>query len=301
MRRTCSALLVLAVAATPLLPAPSAVAAESATSAPPALAYSLASSTRSELRTIEPTTGATKTLAAAAGELDVATWSRTTSRVYYAHLTDAGADTTTGQLDSVPDTGGAPRNESPADAESADLSPDGTMFVFEREGQLWNAPSAGGVPTRLTGAGGLKPRFSPDGTRIVFTRPVGSNLDVFTVGVEGTGLKRITAAGNVDFSGAYSPDGKRLLFTRLSSEGDPAVFAVNVDGTHLRKVADLAADPDWAANGWIAYQVLDQRDIAQVAVLSPGVPGTESVLTDNGLDTVSLRFLSGAAPAAPAS
>ena len=132
MRRTPS-LVVLAVAAS-LLPTP---AAEAAPSAPPQLAFSIASDTRSELYTIDPATGTTRKLASAAGELDVATWSRTTARIYYAHLTDTGTDSTTGQIDSVPDTGGAPHNDIPADAESADLSPDGTTFVFERDGQLW--------------------------------------------------------------------------------------------------------------------------------------------------------------------
>jgi Tol biopolymer transport system component len=293
-------LVVLAVAASTLLPSP---AAGAATSAPPQLAFSIASDTRSELFTIDPATGTTHRLAAAAGELDVAAWSRTTSRVYYAHLTETGPTTSTGQVDSVPDTGGAPRNDIPADAESADLSPDGTTYVFERDGQLWTMRAAGGVPNRLTGAGGLKPRFSPDGTRIVFTRNVGrggtDQLDVFTVGVDGTGLKRITGAANVDFSGAYSPDGKRLLFTRVSAAGVPAVYAVNVDGSHLRLVSDGAADPDWASNGWIGYQAIDDNDIAQLAVRSPGVPGTETLLTDNGLDTVSLRFVTGQAVATP--
>jgi Tol biopolymer transport system component len=298
MRRSPS-LVVLAVAASSLLPTP---AAEAATSVPPQLAFSIASSTSSELYTIDPATGTKHKLAAGAGELDVAAWSRTTSRVYYAHLTDTGPDSTTGQVDSVPDTGGAPRNEIPADAESADLSPDGTTYVFERDGQLWTMRAAGGLPNRLTGAGGLKPRFSPDGTRIVFTRNLGKEvdqLDVFTVGVDGSGLKRITGAANIDVSGAYSPDGKRLLFTRLSRDGVPAVYAVNVDGTHLRLVTDGAADPDWASNGWIGYEAIDDNDTAQLAVRSPGVPGTETLLTNNGLDTVSLRFVTGQAVATP--
>ncbi len=311
MLRTPS-LLVLAVATSVALPVAAASADGSSlakrgiplkrsaalTTLPPMITYSIANMSRSELETLDPGSGTTKKIAASTDIIEANAWSATTGRVYYS-FDDSDRDAAPGGVDSVPEAGGAVAHDIAA-GHHADVSQDGTTLVYEGDdGNLYKRPLAtDATPVRLTGAGGFKPRFSPDGTRIVFTRAVGDNLDVFTIGTDGTGLKRITAAGNIDFSGVFSPDGKRLLFTRINDDG-PLVYGVNVDGTNRRLVASDAADPDWASNGWITYLALDDRDTDQVAVLSPGVPGEESLLTNNGIDATALRFRTGqAAPSA---
>lgn len=306
MRRTPS-LLVLAVATSVALPVTAASAdttdlfkrgiplkrTAAVTSAPPQLTYSLANATHSQLVTLDPVAGTTKKIAASTDLISANAWSATTQRVYYS-FDDTDRDTAPPGVDSVPEAGGTPVHEI-ASGHDSDISRDGTTFVYEDQGNLWKRAVAGGEPVRLTGAGGFKPRFSPDGTRILFTRIVGENVDVYTLGTDGTGLKRITAAGNIDFSGVFSPDGKRLLFTRILDDG-PAVLAVNLDGTNRRVVATDAADPDWAENGWLGYLAIDDNGLQQIAVRSPGLPGEESLLTNNGIDATAFRFKAGQVP-----
>jgi hypothetical protein len=301
-----TSLVLLALAAAAVLPAQAANAdgaslakhgkalrAQTAGSVPPNLVYSLSSETRSELDQLVPESGDTTKLASSKGFLGASAWSITTGRVYYDHAFGEADVNTVQEIDSVPEGGGAP-TLTVQGADDLDVSQDGTTFVYSKAGQLYKAPVEGGPEVQLTGAGGLKPRFSPDGTKIVFTRIVGENFDVFTIGSDGTGLTRITAAGNFDLSGVFSPNGQRLLFTRENADGDPSVYAVDLFGKNLRRVAVDAADPDWAANGWLSYLAIDDRGLFQVAARSPGVPGTESLLTDNGLDATAVRFRSGA-------
>src|SRR4051794_1861075 len=80
----------------------------------------------------------------------------------------------------------------------ADWSPDARRLVAVRRvgerAELWVLDAGGRNARRLTsGADDLAARWSPDGTRIAFVR----GGDVWTVAVDGTGARRVTASGDV--------------------------------------------------------------------------------------------------------
>jgi Tol biopolymer transport system component len=125
----------------------------------------------------------------------------------------------------------------------------------------------------------LAPRFSPDGRRIVFTRYVVDNAvsALFTVRVDGGGLKRLTpwinGAGDAD----YSPDGKKLVFEAFSLTknhrcyGD--IYTVDSDGQHLTNITDNrcvegSSDPVWSPNG---KKILFLQDRAEGGVPQVGL------------------------------
>jgi TolB protein len=125
----------------------------------------------------------------------------------------------------------------------------------------------------------LAPRFSPDGRRIVFTRYVVDNAvsALFTVRVDGGGLKRLTpwinGAGDADFS----PDGKKLVFEAFSLTknhrcyGD--IYTVDSDGQHLTNITDNrcvegSSDPVWSPNG---KKILFLQDRAEGGVPQVGL------------------------------
>src|SRR5215204_2940065 len=60
----------------------------------------------------------------------------------------------------------------------------------------------------------LAPRFSPDGRRLVFTRYITDprRSALFTVRVDGGGLKQLTAWGNGAGDADWSPDGNKIVF-----------------------------------------------------------------------------------------
>jgi Tol biopolymer transport system component len=144
-------------------------------------------------------------------------------------------------------------------------SPDGRWIVFSADradyprGQgIYITRSDGSTtPRRLTtlpATSGWQElaRFSPDGSRIVFTEyrtvavpdEAGGTVDVeqsalFTVRLDGSKLRRITAWGLSASDADWSPDGRRLVFgTRPPWAGGlQEVMIADGDGEHLRNLS----------------------------------------------------------------
>jgi hypothetical protein len=89
------------------------------------------------------------------------------------------------------------------------------------------------------------PAWSPDGIRLAFSGQTGfndlagrrSNLDIYVVNADGTGLRRLTYARAGDSSPAWSagPGGGRIAFTR-NRAGREDVNTMRPDGTGLERV-----------------------------------------------------------------
>jgi Tol biopolymer transport system component len=100
-------------------------------------------------------------------------------------------------------------------------------------------------------------RFSPDGRRLVFTRYITDpgRSALFTVRVDGGGLKQLTPWGNGAGDADYSPDGKKLVFEAFPNKGCfGEIYTVDSDGQHLTNIADNrcqagSADPVWSPDG----------------------------------------------------
>jgi len=106
----------------------------------------------------------------------------------------------------------------------------------------------------------IVPRFSPDGRRIVFTRYVAEHGShgisaLFTVRVDGGGLKRLTPWSNGAANADWSPNGKKLVFEAYPPNacyGD--IYTVDSDGQHLTNITHNrchagSSDPVWSPNG----------------------------------------------------
>ena len=99
------------------------------------------------------------------------------------------------------------------------------------------------------------PVFSPDGTRIAFDsnredpNPDDDSVinDIFTMGVGGADLRKLTDSTALAGDPAYSPDGSLLAFE--SDEGGTApegIFVMDAsDGSGKRRVTTLPADASW--------------------------------------------------------
>src|SRR5215211_3190737 len=75
------------------------------------------------------------------------------------------------------------------------------------------------------------PRFSPDGTKLVFTRFRGDPKPaaLFTIRIDGSGLRRLTPWSNGAGDADWSPGGKKLVFeANTRCHGD--VYTVDSDG-----------------------------------------------------------------------
>jgi TolB protein len=114
--------------------------------------------------------------------------------------------------------------------------------------QLFRVQTTGaGLQQITTGrAPAIAPTASPDGKRLAFAR-IGSGI--FTVGVDGTGLRRLTRNGRDSFP-VWSPDGRSIAFLRPLRD-QWALFVMSSTGKGQRRLpqAPPAGRPTWLANG----------------------------------------------------
>lgn len=84
------------------------------------------------------------------------------------------------------------------------------------------------------------PRWSPDGRRLAVVRfdemtRTSNPSAIYTVGTDGTGLRRLTAAVS---DPAWSPDGARIAFAKPDG-AEVALYTIGADGTDARRVTTI--------------------------------------------------------------
>ena len=131
-------------------------------------------------------------------------------------------------------------------------SPDGSRIAYEWDGriQVVNVDGSGAHP--ITAPSGLYdegPDWSPDGGTIAFSRRTfdGSSSELYAVGPDGSGLRRLTSGG-VDYRPAWSPDGTKIAFQRRDGvTGSFQLFTMAAGGGVARLMESLRDDlgPDW--------------------------------------------------------
>lgn len=100
---------------------------------------------------------------------------------------------------------------------SLDLSPDGSLMVFDMLGDIYTLPAAGGAATRITSGTPFdgQPRFSPDGKSIVFVSDRSGSENLYLIDPDGKNLRSLTRGPNQAFvSPDWTPDGQYVVVSR---------------------------------------------------------------------------------------
>jgi Tol biopolymer transport system component len=110
------------------------------------------------------------------------------------------------------------------------------------------------------------------------------HMDIYTISLDGTDLKRLTDAPGYDAEGSYSSDGKQIVFTS-SRDGDPDLFIMDADGENVRQLTNVDGydggpffSPD---NKWVIFRS-DRAKEHMLQLFAISADGkTEVQLTDN--------------------
>lgn len=119
-----------------------------------------------------------------------------------------------------------------------------------------------GSERRLVVADGSHPTFFPSGPAIAFVRTVDGRRQIFTVRLDGSGLRQLTSGSSESFDPAVSPSGGRIAFASdRDKDGRDRndIYTMRPDGSGVRVAIDGPRSerrPDWAPNRRrIAYVV----------------------------------------------
>jgi Tol biopolymer transport system component len=90
--------------------------------------------------------------------------------------------------------------------------------------------------------------------KLVLTRVAGNQLDLVTLGADGTGEKKIRSdRRRIEEAATWSPDGRRIAFALSAPKGHPTeVVTVDENGGDLRRVTrfgSVATEPNWSPAG----------------------------------------------------
>lgn len=144
-----------------------------------------------------------------------------------------------------------------------EFSPKGEMVAFQSRPEkamiahdIYIIRTDGTGRTRLTGEGtdDMSPRWSPDGAKILFSRAVVTQKywrelskedaaamkrseEIFLMNRDGSNLQNLTNNNVPDYAAEWSKNGQTIYFIS-ERDGSPNIYAMQSDGSKVRKVVD---------------------------------------------------------------
>lgn len=128
----------------------------------------------------------------------------------------------------------------------------GRRIAYAASGGIWVMQADGTAQRRLTsGYRDTDPAWAPLGDRLVFASGSPGGRDLFTVGLDGNGLRRLTSRDDDEEQPAWSSR-DLIAYVRVNDDGAGDLWRVTPTGAGARKLTSGAADdrePAWSPDG----------------------------------------------------
>jgi eukaryotic-like serine/threonine-protein kinase len=139
---------------------------------------------------------------------------------------------------------------------------------------LPNQPANSGVPA-----------WSRDHTRLAFRSKSNGSWQVYTINVNGAGLRQITQVGN-NTEANWSPDGTQLVYVS-DRDSNKELYITDAAGRQHRRLTNNAVlddDPNWSPDGqWIVFE-RKEGDCFNLYVIQSDGSGERALTRNTGED-----------------
>lgn len=144
------------------------------------------------------------------------------------------------------------RRLAPALLLAVTIAPPAGCSSPEADGGASESPQARPVDVlRLDGVTLAYPRWMPGGDRIVFQGDQSGEWQIYTAGVDGSGVTPLTSGPGASFYPDPSPDGSQIVFAS-DREGNEDIFVMDADGSDVRNLTSHPSrdiHPYWTPDG----------------------------------------------------
>src|SRR5438093_531505 len=151
------------------------------------------------------------------------------------------------------------------------------------------APTDEGTARRIVGTGSsAMPAWMPDGSRIVFharrkddQQKGFATRNVWSVGADGSGEKKLTGGTKDEYHASLSPDGKKLLFVS-ELNGSRDIWLADADGQNPVPLTDdpgTEDQPAWSPDG---RQIANADGTAPIELTAAPAPATHPAWSPDG-------------------
>lgn len=152
------------------------------------------------------------------------------------------------------------------------MGPGGTYAVSVDTGDgsdIWLMSGGGELTRNLTQGQGdnVSPSWSKDGSKIAFVSNRSGSPQVYVMGADGGGQRRLTMMGAYNSTPDFGPD-DTIVFAGLDG-GTSDIFTVDLSGNVRRLTQDQGwnKDPTWSPDGrWVAF--VSSRDGGRIFIMT---------------------------------
>ena len=171
------------------------------------------------------------------------------------------------------------------------FTPDGKTIIYEHGDDIWKMGVDGGGKTNLTNTTDnieAYPVVAPDGSRIAYLFAWPGGFEIYTMKLDGSDQKPITAR-SLDWLPGWSPDSKKIAFSSLRS-GSFNIWVVNRDGSDLKQVTPfggerVALSPVFSPDGkQIAFSTISAETAWEIWVVNVDGSNPHKVVGTVGSD-----------------
>ncbi len=128
----------------------------------------------------------------------------------------------------------------------------------------------------------------PPQDQLAFVSSRDGSIQIYTIGVDGTGLRRLTGVPGQSEIPVWSPDGRHIAFIKIR-DSDSQIYVMNADGSRQQRLTSppgINTFPAWSPDGSRIVFVSSRQGSRQIYMMSADGSGQTRLTDPPGESTV---------------